>query len=47
MTGTVKLRSFDMNTSAAMNSFQDVMKANSATVTMPGTTSGRQTRRKT
>ena len=31
-----------MNTSAAKNSFQELMKANSATVTSPGTASGRK-----
>ncbi len=35
-----------MKISAAMNSFHDMMKAKSATVTMPGSTSGRKTRRR-
>ena len=34
-------------TSAPRNSFQDVMKANSATVTIAGTTDGRKTRDRT
>ena len=44
MIGTVKLCSLFMKISADRNSFQLAMKANSATVTMPGITSGRKMR---
>ena len=42
--GMVKDDSRLMKMSAARNSFQELMKANSATVTSPGTASGRKMR---
>jgi hypothetical protein len=44
MIGNVNIVSLFMKISAPMNSFQDVMKEKSATVTIPGLTDGRKIR---
>ena len=47
ITGSVNADSLLFITSEPSSSFHDVMKANSATVTIAGTTAGRSTRRRT
>ena len=47
ISGSVNVDSLLIITSAPRNSFHDVMNANSATVTIAGTTAGRKTRRRT
>ena len=47
ISGRVKVRSLFMMTSAARNSFHEVMKANSETVMIAGTIAGRKTRTST
>ena len=47
ISGSVKLESLLRMTSAASNSFHDVMKANSETVMMAGTIAGRKMRTST
>jgi hypothetical protein len=44
MIGKVNIVSLFMKMRAPINSFQDVRKANSATVTIPGTIDGRKIR---